>query len=113
MYLDRQTIERTLRSLATLPKGSTVVFDYVLPKELCDDRGVHYAKVLGTQAAQGGEPWQCVLTPKEAADFVAVAGWEIMRDIPESVAAGETFWPRTDGLQPIKLIHFIEARLSI
>lgn len=112
MYLDRAAIERTLRALTVLPQGSTVVFDYILSASLRDDRGTHYVEAVGAQVAGGGEPWKSVLTPKDVSELLSATGWQQVRDIPEDEGAGEKFWPRTDGLAPMNLVRFAEARLT-
>ena len=55
MYLDRATVEDTLRTIARMPRGTAVAFDY-LSTELIDGRSpwMRYARSL-IQA--GGERW--------------------------------------------------------
>lgn len=111
MYLNRQEIEDTLGALTTLPAQSSVVFDYVLPAPLRDQRGREYAAALSSQAAGGGEPWKALLAPGDVVKLFEAVGWSLVRDIPEAEAVGDGFWPRRDGLVPMRLIRLVWGSL--
>ena len=107
MYLSREDIARTL---ASLPPGTELVADYMLPAELRDTAGDTYAEGLATAAAERGEPWLSFFTPAEISCLLAESGFTVISDVNQHDAIPATLWNRTDSLDPHVLSRLIHAR---
>ena len=88
-YLTEQAIFATLGSIANLPGGAEVVFDYANPPEAIDDperRAAH--EELAARVAAAGEAFRCYLdTPTLHARLTALGFSEIEDLGPTEIAA--------------------------
>lgn len=63
-YLTREAAFATLRFIAGLPKGSGVVFDYAIPRELLSEREQTAFDLLAERVARAGEPFRLFFEPE-------------------------------------------------
>lgn len=100
MYLTRPAITATLRQVAGLAPGSTLVMSFMLPMELLDPE----IRAAVERAAQGarasGTPFVSFLTPVEMLELARDAGFKQARHVSGAVLAERYFAGRTDGLRP-------------
>lgn len=100
MYLTREAIMATLRHVAALFPGSTLVMSFMLPLELLgpDIRpGVERA-AAGARAS--GTPFISFFTPEEMLAMAREAGFKNVQHVSAAQLAQRYFADRTDGLRP-------------
>jgi len=99
MYLSRETNAATLRQLASLAPGSTLVMTFMLPVELIDEedrRAVEFA-VNGAKAS--GTPFISFFAPAEMLALARDAGFKDARHVSAAMLNQRYFADRTDGLR--------------
>ena len=99
-YLTRDAVEHTLSTIAGLPGGAVVVFDYSEPRPVGPDADTdaHAAtrhRERAEHVARLGEPWITFFSPAELHDMLSRAGFA---DVEDLGLAG--FGPRYLGLPP-------------
>ena len=102
MYLTREAIEATLRQLATLAAGSTLVMSFMLPIDKLDPAirvGVERA-AAGARAS--GTPFLSFFMPDEMLALARTAGFRQVRHVSAVMLGERYFAGRTDGLRPPK-----------
>jgi methyltransferase (TIGR00027 family) len=100
MYLTRAANMATLRQIASLAPGSTLVTSFLLPIEMTDPEvrpGIERA-VAGAQAS--GTPFISFFTPAEMLTLARDAGFREVRHVSSAMLAQRYFAGRTDGLRP-------------
>jgi methyltransferase (TIGR00027 family) len=80
MYLDRETVENTLRKIAQMATGNVIAFDY-LSTEIIEARTLSMRYIRAVLRATG-EPWRfgmdsTGLSPRGIADFVGSFGFSL------------------------------------
>ena len=100
MYLTRGAVTATLRRVAALAPGSTLVMSFLLPIELVDDevRTGFERAIEGARAS--GTPFVSFFTPAEMCKLALEAGFKYARHMPAATLAERYFAGRTDGLRP-------------
>lgn len=102
MYLTREAILATLRQVAALAPGSTLVMSFMLPIALVAPEvrvGVERA-AEGARAA--GTPFISFFTPPEILALAREAGFKDVQHVSAAMLADRYFAGRTDGLRPPK-----------
>jgi len=100
MYLTQDAIVATLRQVAALAAGSTLVMSFMLPLELLDPEvrpGVERA-AAGARAA--GTPFISFFTPQDMLTLAREAGFRRVEHVSAATLAERYFAGRTDGLRP-------------
>ena len=99
MYITKAATEETLRTLAGLAPGSTVVMTFMLPVELADaaDRPGLEGAARGAQAS--GTPWVSFFTPLEIVTLARDAGFTDAQYVSTADLAARYLAGRTDGLR--------------
>lgn len=100
MYLTRDAIMATLREVAALAPGSTLVMSFLLPIEMTDPEvrpGIERA-IAGAQAS--GTPFISFFTPTEMLALARKAGFKDGQHVSAATLAQRYFADRTDGLRP-------------
>lgn len=100
MYLTRDAIASTLRHVAALAAGSTLVMSFMLPIELADPEvrpGIERA-IAGARAS--GTPFISFFTPTEMLTMARDAGFREVQHVSAATLAQRYFAGRTDGLRP-------------
>ena len=100
MYLTREAILATLRQVAALAPGSTLVMSFMLPIEMADPDvrpGIERA-VAGAKA--NGTPFISFFTPTEMQALAREAGFAEVQHVSAAALAERYFAGRTDGLRP-------------
>ena len=100
MYLTKDAIAATLRQVAALAQGSTLVMSFMLPIELADPEmrpGIERAEA-GARA--NGTPFISFFTPPEMLTLARDAGFAEVQHVSAATLAQRYFAGRTDGLRP-------------
>ena len=100
MYLIKDAIAVTLRQVAALAPGSTLVMSFMLPIELADP-DVRAAIARAAEGARAsGTPFISFFTPTEMLALGREAGFRDVQHVSAAALAQRYFAGRTDGLRP-------------
>ena len=100
MYLTRDAIAATLRQVAALAAGSTLVMSFLLPIELADPEARPGMERAAEGARASGTPFLSFFTPAEMLALAREAGFKEARHVSAATLAQHYFAGRTDGLRP-------------
>src|ERR1051325_4103127 len=100
MYLTREAIMATLRQVAALASGSTLVMSFMLPIELVDPEVRLGVERAAEGARASGTPFISFFTPAEMLSLARDAGFREVQHISAAMLAERYFAGRTDGLRP-------------
>lgn len=100
MYLTKEAIATTLRQIAALAPGSTLVMSFMLPIELAapDVRPGIEAAARGARA--NGTPFISFFTPDEMLASARDAGFRDAKHVSAAALGERYFANRSDGLRP-------------
>jgi methyltransferase (TIGR00027 family) len=100
MYLTKDAVAATLRQVAALAPGSTLVMSFLLPFELVDADvrpGMERA-AMGARAS--GTPFISFFTPDELLAMAREAGFSTAQHVSSGALGARYFSDRADGLRP-------------
>ena len=100
MYLTKDTTAATLRQLAELAPGSTLVMTFLLPAELVDEADRPGLEISSRGARASGTPFVSFFTPDEVVTMARDAGFVEARLVSGRGLAERYFAGRSDGLRP-------------
>jgi methyltransferase (TIGR00027 family) len=100
MYLTREANAATLRQVAGLAKGSTLVLSFMLPIELSDPAVRPGIERAAAGARANGTPFISFFTPAQMLALGREAGFREVRHVSAAALAQRYFSGRTDGLRP-------------
>lgn len=100
MYLTKEATAGTLRTLAALTPGSTVVMTFLLELELVDEADRPGLEMSTKGAAASGTPFVSFYAPDELVTMARDAGVPVARHVPSTTLADRYFTGRADGLRP-------------
>jgi O-methyltransferase involved in polyketide biosynthesis len=100
MYLTRDAIVGTLRQVAALALGSTLVMSFMLPIELVDPEVRPGVERAAQGARASGTPFISFFTPTEMLALAHDAGFKAVQHVSAETLAHRYFAGRTDGLRP-------------
>ncbi|WP_137939210.1 class I SAM-dependent methyltransferase [Chitinivorax sp. B] len=100
MYLTKAAILATLRQVATLKQGSTLVMSFMLPIELTDPEVRPGVERAAAGAASNGTPWISFFTPDEMQALAREAGFRKVEHVSAAALSERYFAGREDGLHP-------------
>lgn len=91
-YLTRESIENTLRFIASIP-GSEIVFDYGEPIENYEGQHRKVMEERGAFVASVGEPWLSRFNPAEIHAILLKAGFNNVTDYDRNGISSYFGWP--------------------
>ena len=100
MYLTRDAVDATLRQVATLAPGSTLVMSFMLPMEMNEPEIRPGVERAAAGARANGTPWLSFFTPEEMLALALEAGFKRVEHVSARALAERYFADRTDGLRP-------------
>jgi methyltransferase (TIGR00027 family) len=100
MYLTRDAIADTLRQVASIATGSTLVMSFMLPIELADPELRPAIERAAQGARANGTPFVSFFTPTEMLGLAREAGFRDVQHVSAAALAELYFASRTDGLRP-------------
>jgi len=100
MYLTKDAIGDTLRRVAALASGSTLVMSFLLPIELADPEARPGMERAAAGARASGTPFISFFTATEMLALAREAGFAEALHISADMLAQRYFSGRTDGLRP-------------
>ncbi len=100
MYLTRDAVAATLRQVAGLAPGTTLVMTFLVPLELADPAVRQGFEVAAKGARASGTPFLSFFTPPEMLALAREAGFQQAQHVSGDALAQRYFAGRTDGLRP-------------
>jgi len=110
-YLTIDAVSTTLRLIASAPKGSGVVFDYMVSPSLLTPSQRARFEALARRVASQGEPLQAFFDPGRLASDLKAMGFNRVEDCGPGEINSRYFKERSDGLQVGSLSHLVIARV--
>jgi methyltransferase (TIGR00027 family) len=98
MYLEKEAIMDTLRYIASCPKGSAVVFDYLVEPSLLTPMERVVIKLVASRVAERGEPWKTYFEPDVLAESLCTHGFSIAHNLSREYLQTRYLSNRQDGL---------------
>lgn len=110
-YLTHDAIVATLRFIAGLPGGTTVIFDYGEPASERDASAAAAHKAMAERVAARGEPFRSFFKPEDLMRDVKAAGFSRAEDFDAAILNPRYFANRGDGLKLRGAGHLMRARV--
>ena len=98
-YLELPAIEATLASVARMPAGSSIVFDYGVSTDALNFAERFVVRRMAKRVARAGEPWKTYFLPEEMAALLRRTGFRSHVDWGAEEINGRYFAGRNDGLR--------------
>jgi len=110
-YLTQQAFRATLETIARMPAGSAVGFDYAVDRETLGRLGRVAFDALAGRVAAAGEPFQLFFTPAELEAELRRAGFQRVEQLGFEQLNERYFKERADGLKlsPLGLSMLVTA----
>ncbi|MBT0770007.1 class I SAM-dependent methyltransferase [Kineosporia sp. J2-2] len=100
MYLTEQATAATLRRLASLPAGSTLILTFFPPIEDLDPEDVPIRRASREGSRRAGTPFIGFYTPAQIIGLARQAGFTAAEHVSAAGLTERYFTGRTDGLRP-------------
>src|SRR5215471_18242656 len=100
MYLTRDAVMATLRRVAALASGSTLVVSFMLPIELLDTEVRPGVERAAEGARASGTPFISFFTPQEMLALARDVGFKEVQHVSAAMLGQRYFAGRTDGPKP-------------
>jgi len=97
-YLTPEAFRAAVRLLGSFEPGSSVVFDYSLPREALPPTEQLMLDSMADRVRQAGEPFQLFFTPEELSEELSHARFRVIEDLDGEAITERLFRERTDGL---------------
>lgn len=111
MYLTKDAIAATLREVASLAAGTTLVMSFLLPIELAEPEMRPGIEAAERGARANGTPWRSFFTPDEMLDLAREAGFRTVAHVSADELTQRYFAGRPDGLRlPSRSEELLVAR---
>jgi methyltransferase (TIGR00027 family) len=99
MYLTKDANAATLRDVASLAPGSTLVMSFMLPMELAEPDVRPGIEAAARGARANGTPWLSFFTPDEMLALARKAGFRVVEHVSAAELTERYFAGRSDGLR--------------
>jgi methyltransferase (TIGR00027 family) len=109
IYLTRDAILTTLKAVASLAKGTEIVFDYGEPRDALPAEFQARMQERMAALASIGEPWISFFKPAEMAALLRESGFAATEDLDGYDINVRWFSNRADGLATTRLAHYVRA----
>ena len=100
MYVTKDAIAATLRKVAALAPGSTLVMSFLLPIELADPEARVGIERAAAGARANGTPFISLFTPADMLALARDSGFKEAHHVSAATLAQGYFAGRIDGLRP-------------
>jgi len=109
MYLTRDANRATLREVALLAPGSTLMMTFMLPLDLIDPEERSQHQMVYERARAAGTPFISFFRPPEMMTLAREAGFKDVSHVSRTDIIQRYFSGRTDGLRPSSGEEFLVA----
>jgi methyltransferase (TIGR00027 family) len=98
-YLERPAIETTFAFIASLPSGTSVIFDYGVPESMLSWTGRFIFRRMAKRVAAAGEPWKTFFAPRALLADLHRLGFTSAEDFDADELNRRYFSGRSDRLK--------------
>jgi len=98
-YLTAEAMNATASFIASMPKGSGVVFDYAVPRESLSFLGRLAFDRIASRVAVAGEPFRLFFDPESLKQQLTGIGFRSLEDLGSDEMNARYFSNRQDGLR--------------
>jgi len=110
-YLTQDAIMATLRFIASLPRGTRVVFDYAEPASARDGASRTAHEAMAARVAASGEPFRSFFMADDLKREVTALGFSKVEDFDAAALNPRYFADRADDLRLRGAGHLTRARV--
>jgi methyltransferase (TIGR00027 family) len=110
-YLTRDAVMNTLGFIATLAKGSEVVFDYAEPADKHSGEARAHFEAMAARVAAAGEPFRSFYEAPALMRDLTAMGFSLAEDWNADALNARYFAGRVDGLKLRGRGHLMQARV--
>ena len=110
-YLTGESVSATLRYVASMPAGSTIVFDYALSPSLLSPKAREAFEKLAHHVARAGEPFQTFFDPSGLSSDLMSMGFSQIEDVGPDEINARYFQGRTDDLRVRGFTRIMNAQV--
>ena len=110
-YLTQDAVAATLAFVASMPPGSSIVFDYTIAPSLLTPAARSAFDALARRVASEGEPFRSFFDPAVFAKTLSDLGFAETRDITPADLNALYFAGRPDGLSTGGFTHIMNAHV--
>jgi methyltransferase (TIGR00027 family) len=100
MYLTREAIAATLRQVAALAPGSSLVMSFMLPIEMAEPAVRPGIERAAAGARANGTPFISFFTPSQMLELARESGFDQVEHVSADALSERYFSGRQDGLRP-------------
>lgn len=111
LYLTKEAVFDTLRFVASLPKGSAIVFDYLMPDSMLNPFERVIREFIREQVVGLGEPWKSNFDPAELQEKVIDLGFASLKIFRGDELNLRYLARRKDGLQTSPSVRIASAKV--
>ena len=108
-YLTRGAVMATLQTVAAMPGGSGVTFDYAPSPDALDVERRRRFEAVAARVAAAGEPFKTFIEPADLQRELLAMGFTSVDDLGPAEINARYFAGRTDGLKVGGLAHIATA----
>jgi methyltransferase (TIGR00027 family) len=110
-YLTREAIDSTLRFILSMPRGSELVTEFILPPGSWTREEAEFLTRIVQMVAELGEPWLTYFTPAEISGHLLQLGFSRISHLTPEDAAVRYFLNRRDQLRPPHHLGLLRAEV--
>jgi methyltransferase (TIGR00027 family) len=112
MYLEEESIRRTLHFIASLAPGTGVLFDYGVVPWLLSPTECRALAALAARGSGHGEPWKTLFDPTSLAGMLTPLGFSEVEDFGPERLNDRYFSGRKDGLHKSGVSRLMQATVG-
>jgi methyltransferase (TIGR00027 family) len=108
-YIDRAACDATWGLIATRPRGSEVVFDFIVMNELLAPQERAFSDAAAGNSADRGEPWLTYFDPNKLEEHLADLGFTRIQRLTPQLAASRYYAGQPADVTPLEAWQLVSA----
>jgi methyltransferase (TIGR00027 family) len=108
-YIDGAASDATLRFIASRPRGSEVVFDFIVRNDLLSSLERAFSDAASASSAARGEPWLSYFDPNELELRLASLGFTRIQRLTPQLAASRYYVGQPSHVRPLEAWQLVSA----
>jgi methyltransferase (TIGR00027 family) len=99
VYLSREAVLDTLKAVASMPKGTSITFDFAILRSMLNPVEKFLNELVSQTFSAQGEPWITFFDPEELRQELKKIGFSETEDVGPPELNARYLYRRKDGLQ--------------
>jgi methyltransferase (TIGR00027 family) len=108
-YLTNEAVDSTLRFILSMPRGSQLLMEYVIPPDCWTADEAGFMGRIPPLAAEAGEPWLTYFRPDQVSDHLLKLGFSRVSHLTPENTATRYFQNRQDGLRAPDYVRLLRT----